>query len=296
MTGAEFARRLEVDVRTVRRYVEILQDLGIPVVAERGRHGAYALGPGFKLPPMVFTDDEATALTIGLLAARQLGLAEASPAVESALAKVERVLPTALRGRVRALADTIALDLHRPQAVPPGQVMLTLSTAAQRQQRVHLRYQATPDAVTERDFDPYGLAFRTSRWYVAGYCHLRHGLRSFRLDRVLEVQPREEFFQRPSGFDVLQHLDTSMKMLPRRYPVEVFIKAPLEEVRFQLPEDSFLLEPLDGGVLMRGSIDDVRWLALHLARVSYPFVIRTPDDVRVALRQHALDLLERAGA
>src|SRR6266704_3053454 len=93
VTGAEIADRLEVHIRTVRRYVAMLEDLGIPVAAERGRYGAYRLMPGFKLPPLMFTEDEALALTLGLKAARRMGLALTAPAVEGALAKVERVLP-----------------------------------------------------------------------------------------------------------------------------------------------------------------------------------------------------------
>src|SRR5690242_21772419 len=75
MTGAELARRLEVDLRTVRNYIQTLQDLGIPVEAERGRYGAYRLRPGYKLPPLLFTEDEALALTLSLIVARQAGLA-----------------------------------------------------------------------------------------------------------------------------------------------------------------------------------------------------------------------------
>src|SRR5919206_1828063 len=84
--GAELARRLEVDERTVRRYVTMLRDLGIPVEAERGRHGAYRLRPGYKLPPLMFTDEEALAVVLGLLAARRLGFGVATPAIEGALA------------------------------------------------------------------------------------------------------------------------------------------------------------------------------------------------------------------
>src|SRR5258708_7910032 len=85
MTGAQLARRLEVDIRTVRNYVETLIDLGIPVEAERGRYGAYRLAPGFKLPPLRFSEDEALALTLGLKAARRMGLALTAPAVEGAV-------------------------------------------------------------------------------------------------------------------------------------------------------------------------------------------------------------------
>src|SRR5712691_7296625 len=80
MTGAEIARRLEVNIRTARHYIEMLQDLGIPVVAERGRYGAYRLRPGYKLPPLFFTEEEAFALTLSLVMAREQGLAQTSPA------------------------------------------------------------------------------------------------------------------------------------------------------------------------------------------------------------------------
>ena len=82
LSGPELAERLEVDLRTVRRYVTMLQDLGIPVEAERGRHGGYRLRPGFRLPPLVFSDDEALALTLGLLSARRLGLVTSAATVE----------------------------------------------------------------------------------------------------------------------------------------------------------------------------------------------------------------------
>ena len=102
MSGAELAQRLEVNVRTLRRYIIMLQDLGIPIEAERGRNGAYVLSAGFKLPPMMFTNEEALALTVGLISARHLNLADTDRAVESAFAKLERVMPLDLKSRVRA--------------------------------------------------------------------------------------------------------------------------------------------------------------------------------------------------
>src|SRR5260370_5664526 len=89
----------------------MLEELAFPITAERGRDGAYMLVAGFKLPPMMFTDDEALALSVGLLAARGLGLADAAPAVASAQAKLERVMPAGLKKRVPALDETVTLDL-----------------------------------------------------------------------------------------------------------------------------------------------------------------------------------------
>src|SRR6266853_872936 len=139
LSGPELAERLEVNTRTVRRYITMLQDLGIPVEAERGRYGTYRLRPGFKLPPLMFTEDEALALTLGLLVARRLGLTAAAPAVEGALAKIERVLPAALRERVQAVQQTLVLDLISPDSYvssPGGSMVLTFGTAAQRERRI----------------------------------------------------------------------------------------------------------------------------------------------------------------
>src|SRR5207302_10392431 len=93
ISGPELAARLEMDVRTVRRYITHLQDVGIPVEANIGRYGGYRLRPGFKLPPLIFTEEEATAIMLGLLASTWLEIGQSAVAIEGALAKVSRVLP-----------------------------------------------------------------------------------------------------------------------------------------------------------------------------------------------------------
>ena len=91
LSGADLAERLEVDPRTIRRYIGTLKDLGVPVDSEPGRYGGYRLLPGYKLPPMMFTEEEALAIVLGLLVSRRAGLGEAAPAVEGALSKIDRV-------------------------------------------------------------------------------------------------------------------------------------------------------------------------------------------------------------
>ena len=132
ISGPDLAARLEVNARTVRHYITLLQDMGIPIEAERGRAGGYRLRPGYKLPPLMFSEDEALALAVGLLAARRLGLAGAAPAVEGALAKVERVMPETLRARIKAVQETLVLEGSAFYTAPDGATVLTFSTAAQR--------------------------------------------------------------------------------------------------------------------------------------------------------------------
>ncbi|MBJ6761558.1 YafY family transcriptional regulator [Myxococcaceae bacterium JPH2] len=297
MSGAELARRLEVDRRTVRRYVAALEALGIPLTAERGRDGAYLLAAGFKLPPMMFTDDEAMALAVGLLAARGLGLAEAAPAVASAQAKLERVMPAPLKRRVRAVDETVRLDLSRSPETPRDNAALTaLSAAAQARQRVRLSYASAEHEETERDFDPYGLAYRSGRWYVVGHCHLRREPRSFRLDRVRSVQSLGVAFERPPDFDALAHLTVSVATLPRAHAVEVLLHTDLEAARREVFPGLGVLERAEAGVLLRGQTDDLRWFARELARLPFDFEVRHPTALGEAVAAHARRLLGRERA
>ncbi len=294
MTGAELAQRLEVDIRTLRRYITMLQDLGIPIFAERGRHGAYELSPGFKLPPMMFTNDEALALAMGLLAARQMGLAEIVQAIESARAKLEQVLPLELKSRVQALTETITLDLEVNPVASAGQMMVTMSTAAQQQRRVYMRYRSSQNDETDREFDPYGLAYRQGRWYVVGRCHLRHSLRSFRLDRIVQADLTETRFERPPHFDALVHVVQSIATLPRQFNFALLLKTDLVSAQSEIVEVLGVLEPREDGVRLRGSTDNLDWLARQLARFPFEFTVLEPDDLRAALRRRATVLMRSA--
>lgn len=295
MSGPALAARVGVDVRTLRRHVAALEELGVPIVAERGRFGGYALVPGYKLPPLVFTNDEALALALGLLAARSLGLAEAAPATAGAQAKLERVLPTALRQRLRAVAETVALDLPEPGVAGDGAALSTLSAAAQARQRVRLGYRDAQGVLTERDVDPYGLAWRAGRWYAVGYCHLRGEVRSFRLDRVRRAAPLPASFGRPQDFDALAHLSHAVATLPRAHAIEVRLHADLATAREALFAAAGVLEPDGEGVRLHAQADDLDWFARELARLPFDFSVVSPVDLCGAVARQAERLRALAG-
>ncbi len=295
ITAAQLAERLRVNGRSVRRYVTMLQDMGIPVEAERGRYGGYRLRPGFKLPPLMLTEDEALAVTLGLLAAQRLGLAGAVPAVEGALAKIERVLPVALRERVQAVQETVALDLAPTvpmAATPAADRVAALSAAAYRGRRVWLRYRRGDGAQTERALDPYGLVHRQGRWYVVGYCHLRKGVRVFRLDRMLRVEPREETFARPEGFDSLEYALRAFAAIPDRWLVEVLLETTLDRVRWSVPPEFATLEETLEGIVLRAYDNDLDHMARFLVGLGCPMIVRRPPELRDALRRLAEETLQ----
>ncbi len=295
ISGSDLSKRIGVDGRTLRRYITILEELGIPITTDRGRHGGYALVPGFKLPPMMFTDDEALALSLGLLAARSLGLKDAAPAVASALAKLERVMPVNLKRRVRAIDETVSLDVRQPgPSFGSNAALAVLSAAAQNRQRVHLRYVTAERDASDRDIDPYGLAHRSGRWYVVGHCHLRKDLRSFRLDRIEEVRPLNIFFERPADFDTLGHLAFSAATLPRRHTIEVRLHTDLKTAQRELCDTIGVFEPTPEGVNLFAQADDLDWFARQLARVAFEFEVIGPAALRDALLQCGVRLQLRA--
>src|SRR5258708_29324431 len=127
-----------------------------------------------------------------------------------------------------------------------------------------MRYRAAERNEAERDFDPYGLGYRGGCWYVVGMCHLRHGLRSFRLDRVLWVRPRDASFARPTDFNALAHLTYSMATLPRAHAVDVVLHTDLARAQRHLFPSVGVLEWLDEAVLLRAQDDDLDWFSRDL--------------------------------
>ncbi len=295
VSGPELAAHLGVDPRTVRRYIAALEELGIPVTAERGSAGGYELVAGFKLPPMLFTDEEALALSVGLLAARGLGLGELSTGVATARAKLERVLPPPLRHRARAAEETMRIEL--PKGGPPADagLLATLAEAVQSERRVRLDYRAADGATSARELDPYGLGWRAGRWYLVGHCHLRRGLRNFRVDRIRAARRLTERFERPRDFDLMAELTRSLATLPRAHQAEVLLHCPPERAKGALFAAIGTFEPAPGGTLLRIQADDLDWVARELARLPFPFEIRSPAALRRRLASHARALLENAG-
>lgn len=292
--GRDLARRLGVDERTVRRYAARLGELGVPVAAERGRHGGYRLMPGYKLPPLMLTDDEAAAVVLGLLAGRRLGLP--GHATESALAKVQRVLPAALRDHVQALRDTLGFTFAaRDAAAPDTGAVLALAGAARQRRRVRLRYRSWRGDDTERDLDPYGLVFHSGRWYVTGHDHRSGQTRTFRVDRVASAEPRPERFEPPADVDPVAHVTRSLAAVPYAHEIEVVLETTLAEARRAVPPSVGELTGRDGAVVLTARAERLDGAARMLAGLGAPFVIRRPDALRGHVRDLARRLDEQAG-
>lgn len=295
LTGAELAARLGVDTRTVRRYATRLAEMGIPVSAERGRYGGYRLLPGYRLPPLMLTDDEAVAVMLGLVAGDRLGLATDAPAVSTAHAKLQRVLPRPLRARVDAVRETVGFTLAARQgAAPATEVLLVLGEAARQRRRVRLAYRSWRGEDTERDLDPYGLVFHSGRWYVTGHDHRSGQTRTFRLDRIARTEARPETFAAPPDFDPVAHVTGSLAGVAYRWEVEVLLETTRTEAQRRIGPTVGTLTDVDGGVLLRTRAERLAGMAQLLAGLGWPFVIHRPDELRTEVHRLAAALHRHA--
>jgi predicted DNA-binding transcriptional regulator YafY len=296
LTGKELAERLEVHLRTARRYVEILQDLGIPVEVVRGPHGGYRLRPDFKLPPLMFSDAEAATVVLGLIAARQLGMTALDPAPQSALAKVQRALPGPLADRAGALAAGVCLA--PPVTTPPVavEVLATVGIAASQGRRVRIAYRSRDGEVTERAVDPYGVVGDTEHWYMLGHCHLRAAQRLFRLDRVAGAALTGETFTPPADFDARRELERALACVPGAWPVAVRLETTAAEARPRLWPLVGTLTDTETGALFEVNASDLDWIARHLAGCGCAFTVLQPPELNDALRRYAGEILARANS
>ena len=295
LSGEELARRLEVEPRSVRRYITMLQDMGMPITAIHGPGGGYQLGPGFKLPPLMFTEDEATALVLGLLGTPWLALGQPSLAVEGALAKVLRVLPVHARERLGAVAGQLVLSPGEQESRPAANMVIELSEAVQRRERLEIAYRSHHDFVTRRIVEPYAVAGWWGHWYLVAYCCLRQEYRLFRLERVQELRARAETFTRDASFDVEVYLREQLGRRAARWQMVIEFQAPLYTVQQLIPASYGTLEETAGGVRFTTHHGDLGDFARFLVTRNLPFVVHEPKELRAELLRMAATITRGAG-
>lgn len=195
----DLARSFEVNKRTIYRDVQALSEMGVPVVAVPGQ--GYSLMEGYFLPPLRFTTDEATMLSLGSEFVAQHFDAQYRAAALSATRKLEAVLPEALRTQVRYLQDNIKFVSQNEPTSEQAHTLAQLRRALIERKTVRFEYQARfpneKNALRVRTANPYGIANVDTVWYLVAYDHARRDLRHFRLDRVDKMELLDKTFERP---------------------------------------------------------------------------------------------------
>jgi predicted DNA-binding transcriptional regulator YafY len=291
-TVAELADRLQVDERTLRRYVDHLIDLDVPVESVRGRYGGYRLAPGYRMPPLMLGDDEALAVLLGLVAGRRAGLLTTTgTANETATAKIRRVLPDRLTRRLDAVLDSLGFTAAPDEtASPDSAVLLSIADAIRHHRPIAIRYTAGDGRRSTRTLHPYGLVVHSGRWYVTGADPEIGEDRTFRLDRIAEAKALPGSFEPPAGLDPTQRVLSGFAEAPYRHDVTLWIQGTVEQIRARLPASvAIVAEPPVASCADVGTerwlrvelrVERLDWLPAVLASLDRPFAIERPDELR----------------
>ncbi|MFF7789022.1 WYL domain-containing protein [Streptomyces sp. NPDC007991] len=291
-TVAELADRLGVEGRTVRRYVGQLIDLDVPVESVRGRYGGYRLAPGYRLPPLMLSDDEALAVLLGLLAGRRSGLTAAQhTANETASAKIRRVLPKHIARRLDTLLESLAFTEQPGEpGTPDAGVLLTIADAVRHRRPVSIRYTDRDGRRSERTLHAYGIVAHAGRWYATGKDARIGEDRTFRLDRIADARTLPGSFEAPVGPGPAQRVLSALATAAYRHEVTLRIHGTVEQIRAHLPAAIACLEEHEpaagqGRATERWLRVELRaerldWLPPVLASLDRPFVIERPAELR----------------
>ena len=296
--GGELAGRLEVSVRTLRRDVDRLRELGYPVQAQRGVDGGYQLAAGAAMPPLVLDDDEAVAIALGLQAAAHGAVAGIAESSVSALTKLTQVMPPRLRRRVDALRVATTSTGWRGAtqsagsagAVVDAGALTTVAQACRDTERLRFSYTAANGEQTEREVEPLRLVAVGRRWYLVAYDLARHDWRSFRLDRLerpvaggVRFRPRDL----PGG-DAAEFVRLRVVSPPAVFEVVARVEAPADDVRRRIGAWSSVEPAGDdpaGSCVVRMTGDQLQWPVLGLSMLDAEFTVLEPPALRAHLAQ-----------
>jgi predicted DNA-binding transcriptional regulator YafY len=288
-TAAQLAQELDVSVRTVQRYITMLDEIGIPVYAERGPYGGYALVRGYKMPPLIFTPEEAVAVYLGTSLLKEVWGRLYQEGARGSLAKLDNVLPDEQRREVAWARQTvlaIGTNWADPNLAEPH--LEQLRDAMYERRRVRMRYRSrSQQEPLPRDVDPYKLVSRWGRQYCIGFCHWRQAPRTFRLDRIFDLELLDQMFAEPTDFNLQAYLATDPFFQPTvRARLRFGPEAALVALNNRAYWESFEEQP-DGAVVVTFAAPDLEAAAGAVLSIGFPAVILEPEGLHELVRTQA---------
>jgi predicted DNA-binding transcriptional regulator YafY len=292
--AAELSEELNVSERTIHRYMGMLEEMGIPIYSERGPYGGFSLMRGYKLPPLIFTAEEATVLYMGANLVEAVWGEVYRDAVTAVTAKLDNVLPDELRQEVAQVQQGLVVtELAARDYRPWSKTLQVLRESVSAHRGLHLTYRSFSLEETSREVDPYALTFRWGLWYLVGFCRLRGALRTFRVDRIEAVQPLSRRFTVPEGFSARQYVDTSMQF-QNRYTIVVHLSADAAPyVRERMGHWMDLEDHEDGSITVCMQVADLEWATGWVLSQGQAAEVLEPPELVERVRREAAAIASR---
>jgi predicted DNA-binding transcriptional regulator YafY len=284
-TGTELAAHLDVTVRTIRRDIDRLRQLGYPIDSVTGASGGYRMGVGgAAVPPLMLDTDEAFALAVWVRAGTATdptgtGIGEAA---ERAIGKLEHMLPTRLGQQVQ-LSSTL-IRVQSPIDDIDGAMLRTISSACRASDELAVTYRDRNGRVTDRRLLPYRVVSMGRRWYLVARDARLPEWRTWRVDRIAAARASGHRFELTDPPDAVSVVQRAVSTSPYRYQARVQLDASAEFIAAKVPRSVAVIESVDEHtcVLTTGS-DDLDALALHIGLLGVPFRVVDPDELTVRI-------------
>jgi predicted DNA-binding transcriptional regulator YafY len=215
ITAKQIAEKLEINIRTVYRYIDSLCASGVPIVSDAGQNGGYSLLSDFVHAPLIFDIEEQKALLHAAIFANEAGY----PFSESLKKATQKLKMYSNREQEsilnRHLAGFEVLNRDIPPYVKP--TLEELERAVANEYSVEIEYRTSRDEQPRpRLIDPYGILYWNNKWYTVGFCHLRNEIRSFRAERIIRIQRTQMKFKRPEVFSARNFFVQNLLKDPER--------------------------------------------------------------------------------
>jgi len=280
-------------VRTVRRDIQKLRDLGYPVHTIPGAAG-YRLGAGTKLPPLLLDDEEAVAIAIGLRTAAGGSITGIEETSLRALAKLEQVLPSRVRHRVHMLHSvTVTVPVTSPTVDPD--VLTAVAAACRRRERLRFDYRNHDGTDSIRDTEPHRLIHTGRRWYLVGWDTDRRDWRTYRADRIhprIPTGPRST--PRPApDIDLAGYLGHGISTAPYRHRARITLYTPAQTAAERIPPTVGVIEAIDPHTcLLHTGSNTLDEIAIYVALFGFRFQIHEPPELIAHIRDLATRLTD----
>lgn len=295
-SGSELAQRLGVSERTVRRDVDRLRELGYPVDATPGVDGGYQLAAGAHLPPLVVDDEEAVALAVGLRTAAGAAIDGIEETTIRVMAKLEQILPDRLRRRVDALNSNVEVLRWTPRVHVPAASLSTLAQACRDHEEARFDYTRRDGESARRLVQPHQLVSVGQRWYLVAWDVRRGDWRTFRLDRMEDVQLAGARFA-PRALPAQSAADfvaAGLRSITQQHEAVIRVDGDPERVAAMSHWFGGQMTPVgDDATRLRVGADAVEWLASMIAILATSFdvtVEEAPAEVYEVLAAAAVRL------
>jgi predicted DNA-binding transcriptional regulator YafY len=287
--AAELANKLGISVRTLHRYFDMLDEMGIPVYAERGPYGGFSLVRGYKLPPLIFSIEEAVAVYMGTNLVSETWGELYRDAAQGAMAKIENILPNEQRDEINwARRSLVTTNLYRADIASLSPLMEKLRSSMREHRQISMIYQNQANSKPgKRIIDPYALVFRAGWWYVVGYCHLRTALRTFRVDRIQKLVILQQAFLMPDDFDIHAYLEKEFKSQPTFRARLRFIPEAAHMVTGNRSMWESIEENPNGSMDVIMTAPDLHWLASMTLSFANWVIVLEPQELRVMVQEWA---------